>query len=216
MGKNCKAIIAGRQKIMMDFREASPRKEVVKTTKKRVSAGADETQGQIKFTTKKSNPVSRQRSIQQIQKETEEFDNSHWGDSDEDKEYAPDDPIEVDGDATDVEGDVPLKDAKRRRTTSGPSAAGPSRNTPAARQVVDLATASDLDRGNTMSPVDWAYKQLKEMYSKVSAIRSRSGGCLLFQKRAESKAWPMMDDGMLQEIAARLPKSTSAFTGCPD
>jgi hypothetical protein len=176
VGKNYKAIIAGRQKIMMDFREASPRKEAVKTTKKRVSAGADETQGQIKFTAKKSNPVSRQRSIQQIQKETEDFDNSHWGDSDEDGEYAPDDPIEVDGDATDVEEDVPLKDAKRRRTTSGPATAGPSRSAtagpsrsaPAARQVVDLASAGDLDRGNTMSPVDWAYKQLKEMYTKVS------------------------------------------------
>lgn len=158
---------------MMDFREASPRKEGAKTTKvtkKRASAGADETQGQIKFTAKKSNPVSRQRSLQQIQKETEDFDNSHWGDSDEDGEYAPDDPIEVDGDATDVEEDIPLKDAKRRRTTSGHSAAGPSRNAPAARQVVDIASASDVDRGDTMSPVDWAYKQLKDMYTKVSLI----------------------------------------------
>jgi bloom syndrome protein len=177
VGKNYKAIIAGRQKIMMDFREASPRKEAVKTSKKRVSAGADETQGQIKFIAKKSNPVYRQRSIQQIQKETEDFDNSHWGDSDEDAEYAPDDPIEVDGDATDVEEDVPLKDAKRRRTTSGPSTAGPSRSAPAARQVVDLASASDLDRGNTMSPVDWAYKQLKEMYTKVSSSAWCSTGC---------------------------------------
>jgi hypothetical protein len=115
----------------------------------------------------------------------------------------------VDGDATDVEGDVPLKDAKRRRTTTGPSTAGPSRSTPAARQVVDLASASDLDRGDTMSPVDWAYKQLKEMYTKVSIFSTHIRRALMCQKRAESKTWPMMDDGMLQEIAARLPKSTS-------
>jgi len=153
----------------MDFRQASPRKEVVKTTKKRQSAGADETQGQIKFTARKSNPVSRQRSMQQIQKETEAFDNSHWGDSDEDGEYAPDDPIEVDGEATDVDEDVPLKDAKRRRTLSGPvTTAGPSRIAPANRHVVDLASASDLDRSDTASPVEWAYKQLKDMYTKVS------------------------------------------------
>ena len=166
--------MAGRQKIMMDFREASPRKEAAKTTKitkKRASAGADETQGQIKFTAKKSNPVSRQRSLQQIQKETEDFDNSHWGDSDEDGEYAPDDPIEVDGEATDVEEDIPLKDAKRRRTTNVPSTAATSRNIPVARQGANLASASDVDRDETHSPVDWAYKQLKDMYTKVSRLK---------------------------------------------
>jgi hypothetical protein len=156
----------GREKMMMDFRQASPRKEVAKTIRKRTTTGSSETQGQIKFTAaKKSNPISRQRSLQQIQKETEEFDNSHWGDSDDDREYAPDDPIEVDGEGTDVEGDLPLKDLKRRRI-SGPGQAGPSTSA-TTRKVVDLAGARDVDRGDTASPVDFAYKQLKEMYAKV-------------------------------------------------
>jgi hypothetical protein len=76
-----------------------------------------------------------------------------------------------------VDEDVPLKDAKRRRTMSGPVAtAGSSRGAPANRQVVDLASASDLDRSNTASPVEWAYKQLKDMYTKVS-LMSRIQTC---------------------------------------
>lgn len=161
----------------MDFRQASPRKEAPKKVSKRKSAGVDEIQGQINFSakTKKSNPISRQRSAQLIQKETEDFDHSPWGDTDDD--YAPeDDPIDGgqsdgDGDATDVDGDVPLQVAKRRRTMSGAVAGNREQN--AGRNVmhgdvVDLASASDIGRGDSVSPTEWAYKQLKETYKRVS------------------------------------------------
>lgn len=152
---------------MMDFRQASPRKEAAKTTKKRTSTGNTETQGQIKFT---ANPVARQRSLQQIQKETEEFDNSAWGDSDEDGEYNPKDPIQNDGDATDVDEDIPLKDAKRRKTAPGTSTSGAkSRGAPAkAMEVVDLASASDINRADASTPNTEGYKALQVMYKKVS------------------------------------------------
>lgn len=158
----------------MDFRQASPRKEAPKKVTKRKSAGVDEIQGQINFSAKpkKSNPVSRQRSAQMIQKETEDFDHSPWGDTDDD--YAPeDDPIEggqSDGDATDVDGDVPLQVAKRRRTMSG--AGGGAKNAGGSavhRDVVDVASASEISRGDSVSPTEWAYKQLKETYKRVSS-----------------------------------------------
>lgn len=175
--------MAGREKIEMDFKEASPRKEAQKKVTKRKSAGMDEIQGQgqINFSAKpkKSNPISRQRSAQVIQKETEEFDQSRWGDTDDD--YAPeDDPIDghSEGDATDVDGDVPLKVAKRMRTASGAGARDTGRNA-MHRDMVDLASVSEISRSDTQSPTEWAYNKLKETYKKVSPSSgsSETHGC---------------------------------------
>jgi hypothetical protein len=147
---------------MMDFRQASPRKAAAtKTTKKRTSTGNTGTQGQIKFT---ANPIARQRSLQQIRDETEAFDASSWSASDEDEDYNPKDPI--DGGDTDVEGDIPLKDAKRRRVASGPSTTGAKARSAAlqASEVINLASASDIDRPDTPT---LRYRELKAMYLKV-------------------------------------------------
>lgn len=151
----------------MDFRQASPRKEAAKkpTKRKSTGAGGEGAQGQINFGAKKSNPISRQRSIQQIQRETEDFDASPWGDTDEDEDYAPDDdPIRVDSDATDVEGDVPLKVAKRKKAGH-----------PQHSAIVDLASASEISRSATVTPTDWAYKELQDVYNRVSTAHP---GCV--------------------------------------
>lgn len=151
----------------MQFRQASPRKEAApKKLTKRKSANGDELQGQITFAAKQSNPISRQRSAQQIQRETEAFDQSGWGDTDD--EFTPeDDPIRVDSDATDVDGDVPLRVAKKRRTTGNASSMPKSRGL-VKPDTLDLASASEISRGDSVSPTEWAYKKLKETYKKVS------------------------------------------------
>lgn len=128
MGKASRHFLSGTRKLKMDFKVASPRKGAAKPSKAARRSGQQQLDG---FTRKVNNPVSRQRSAQQIADETAEFDNSHWGDTDD--EYIDDnesavgdhhDPIEVD--ETDVEEDVPLATraaAKRRRVEPGPSTA---------------------------------------------------------------------------------------------
>ncbi|WVQ71261.1 hypothetical protein IAR50_000787 [Cryptococcus sp. DSM 104548] len=80
-----------------------------------------------------SNPIQRKRSAQLIQAQTDEFDNSDWGDSrvqskqsrsqEEDEDDEPqDDPIEGSGEDTEADDDVPLKPAKKRKSMD-PSAA---------------------------------------------------------------------------------------------
>ncbi|TYJ53728.1 hypothetical protein B9479_005635 [Cryptococcus floricola] len=74
-----------------------------------------------------NNPIERKRSAQRIQAQTDEFDNSDWGDS-HDKQKGEDDgepqedPIEGSGEETEVDDDVPLKPAKKRKSMDPPAA----------------------------------------------------------------------------------------------
>ena len=134
-----------------------------------------------------------------IQKETEDFDHSPWGDTDE--EYAPeDDPIDgqTDGDATDVDGDVPLKVAKRRRTVSGSGFQNTGKGA-MHRDVVDLASASEISRGDSVSPTEWAYKQLKETYKRV-------GQEFLFVMQVLTRHRPAIGIGLRLQLMTALCK----------
>ncbi|WVW82165.1 hypothetical protein I302_104171 [Kwoniella bestiolae CBS 10118] len=197
LGKEARKYLNGSKKLNMDFRQASPRKQPAakKCTSKK---GGSKNQPQIdSFTRKLSNPVSRKRSHQQIQAETEEFDNSPWGDTD-DEDYRPDgnDPIEID-DATDVEeadDDLPLM-VKRRKTTARKEL-GSSVVPKGATSRVQVV---DVDRSSTGSPVENCLKALEKMRGSVLA---------------RNKNAPQLDDEMLQYIAATMPTNEAALKEC--
>jgi hypothetical protein len=91
----------------MDFRQKSPRKQPVKekrgTSKSTSTSGRKGGQTGIdSFAQKVDNPISRRRSLLQIREEEAEFDQSPWGDTDEEDgdttwkpDEDPEDPIEL-------------------------------------------------------------------------------------------------------------------------
>lgn len=128
----------------MEFRQASPRKQKQPPAKKRKSG-----QSQIDtFAHRVVNPIARKRSHQQIMAETNDFDNSPWGDTDD--EYTPnnDDPIEL------SDQEVPIVASRR---AANPPVRAPSRH----NEVIEL------DRSNTISPVQ-LFQQLQSMSLSVS------------------------------------------------
>ena len=135
----------------------------------------------IGFARTVSNPISRKRSLQQIEAEVQDFDNSPWGDTDD--EYIPsgdddgaaqvagreDDPIELD--ETDVDDDMTPVAPKRRKSGDG-------------RRVVSAPTApasASRDKGRKVltaahdslsevepSPFDQCFAALKAVVKSVS------------------------------------------------
>ncbi|KAK8865792.1 hypothetical protein IAR55_000939 [Kwoniella newhampshirensis] len=205
LGKNAKAHLNGKT-MMMEFRQASPRKQPVKsarTTKKT-------TKGQIQIDTyarKVSDPITRKRSHQQILEEEAEFDNSPWGDTD-DEDYRPEDdgdPIVLSDDETKGDDDVPLLVAtKKRKTvqqekTLSRGELGRARTNPAgAAAAAALARSGSLvanrgtiiNRQDSASPVEQCFRELQQMREKVAN---------------KSATAPRLDESMLQMIAATMP-----------
>ncbi|ORX34249.1 hypothetical protein BD324DRAFT_605080 [Kockovaella imperatae] len=128
LGRNAQLFLREARTLKMEFREASPRKQVKAAKRK------SDQHGISSFMNK--NPIARQRSLQQIAREEQEFDNSHWGDTD-DEDYAPsdgapgtgDDPIEVDTERDeDGDDDVPLAVRKKRKlSVKAPESSNKSR-----------------------------------------------------------------------------------------
>ena len=112
----------------MEFRQQSPQKAPkqakLKSNGKSGKAALAGQGGISAYARQVSNPVARKRSHQQIMAEEKEFDNSPWGDTDD--EYAPSEDLGNDttthgGDAIEVsdteeeDADVPLSAIKRRK-----------------------------------------------------------------------------------------------------
>ena len=123
LGKTARLYLSGEKRLQMSFKAAVATNKRSKTAKPRTAKNGQ--QGIQSFTKQVSNPVSRKRSAQQIMQEEQEFDNSKWGDTDEEYIDDPDtssaegdrnDPIEPDD--TDVDEDVSLakvQAAKKRK-----------------------------------------------------------------------------------------------------
>jgi len=168
----------------MSFRQNSPRKQ--KKLSKRASDGSGATGAR-----KNSGPLARQRSLQQIAVEVQDFDASPWGDTDD--EYHPDenDPIVLSDD-----NDIPLA-AKKRKGVTGPAKALARRDT----EIIDI------DRVDTASPVERCFKALKALQSAVrpwSSCPDKPDGAQIFSK---NKNAPALHEETLQFIAATMPAS---------
>lgn len=158
MGKEGYKYLNGAARLKMDFREASPRKSTTKFKQpsKRQSSKSQTMLGK----TTSSNPIARKRSLQQIMAAEAEFDNSHWGDTDD--EYHPEedgDPIIASADETEVDDGVPQK----RRKSTGAS----KEKTP--RSTRSKAKAATPD-GGVESSVEQCFKALEKMRNQVSEV----------------------------------------------
>ena len=146
LGKVARQYLNGPKKLSMEFRQASPRKaQATKPVKRK--PGQPQIDG---FAQKVNNPIARKRSHQQIVEETRAFDDSPWGDTDEDYMPSDEDPIIALSD----DGEVPLSTKKRR--TVEPVAQLRARDTVA------------VDRAETISPVEQCFKSLRAMQTSVS------------------------------------------------
>ncbi|WWC86120.1 uncharacterized protein L201_000991 [Kwoniella dendrophila CBS 6074] len=206
LGKEARKYLNGTKKLSMDFRQDSPRKQPAKKSSGKGQKG----QAQIDSYTRKMNPISRKRSHQQILAEEAEFDNSPWGDTD-DEDYQPEnhndynDPIDVDDDsATEGEGDN-VNDltlmAKKRKTVRkeiGNAIIPKGGNSGSAWTTTNLMSTS-IDRSNANSPVELCLKALEKLRASVLT---------------KNKNAPQLDDGMLQYIAATMPTTEKALKSC--
>lgn len=159
MGKEGYKYLNGTARLKMDFREASPRKS---TTKSKQPSKRQSSKSKSQTTlgkTTSSNPVARKRSLQQIMAEEAEFDNSHWGDTDD--EYHPEDgdPIIASADETEVDDGVPQK---RRKSTEASKEKTP-------RSTRSKAKAVTPDSG-VESSVEQCFKALEKMRNQVSEV----------------------------------------------
>nr|KIR48852.1 bloom syndrome protein [Cryptococcus bacillisporus CA1280] len=178
VGKEGYKYLNGAARLKMDFREASPRKSTTKFKQpsKRQSSKSQTMLGK----TTSSNPIARKRSLQQIMAAEAEFDNSHWGDTDD--EYHPEedgDPIIASADETEVDDGVPQK----RRKSTGAS----KEKTP--RSTRSKAKAATPD-GGVESSVEQCFKALEKMRN---------------QSTARNKTYPVLTDELLQMVAALMP-----------
>lgn len=202
MGKEGYKYLNGTARLKMDFREASPRKS---TTKSKQPSKRQSSKSKSQTTlgkTTSSNPIARKRSLQQIMAEEAEFDNSHWGDTDD--EYHPEedgDPTIASADETEVDDGVPQK---RRKSTEASKEKAP-------RSTRSKAKAATPDDG-VESSVEQCYKALEKMRNQVSEIslgqvaRSKLI-CYLFQSTARNKTYPVLTNELLQMVAALMPAS---------
>ncbi|KAK6905567.1 hypothetical protein I203_106397 [Kwoniella mangroviensis CBS 8507] len=199
LGKEARKYLNGSKKLNMDFRQASPRKQPA--NKKTASKGSgSKNQAQIdSFARKLSNPISRKRSHQQILAETEEFDNSPWGDTDDENYRPDDDPIEIDddadGNATEIEGDDDLPLAVKRRKTARKEIG----NTIVPKGATSRVQVIEVERSSTASPVENCLKALEKMRGSVLA---------------RNKNVPQLDDETLQYIAATMPTNEASLKEC--
>ncbi|OCF41399.1 hypothetical protein I317_04790 [Kwoniella heveanensis CBS 569] len=195
LGKMANKYLNGTKKLNMMFRQNSPRKQRV--TKKAAAGtkrtGSGRVQPQIdSFTTKVNNPISRKRSHQQILAEEAEFDNSPWGDTD-DEDYRPgaensDDPIEIGDSGTEKEDDdLPLAIAVKKRKTTGKEIGS---------DMIVPGKSKNVDRGNNLTPVEACLRALEQMRASVLA---------------RNKHAPKLDDSVIQIIAATMPCDATAL-----
>ena len=208
----------------MDFRQKSPIKVAMKRASttlelnkaksaapRRAQTDADTFGGNGRTITHSrviSNPVSRKRSLQQIQAEEDAFDQSAWGDTD--NEDGGDDAIVVNvesGNETEMD-DKPAKKSRRAVSSAGP---GTQRKevaggTLARRRTIGTTSSSgmkmssdqnptgkgsaarilhvddDVDavnRGMSKSPVDACCQALRKVINKVSYLNLSMGGAKL-------------------------------------
>ena len=174
----------------MHFRQKSPVKK--KAPSKRKSNDAKE--GDIgSFARTASNPLARQRSRQQLRAEEDAFENSPWGDTDD--EYQPDeeDPIEVsdndDAASTIVDEDddegVPLA-IKKRKTSS--VVQKPTKGQARSKKTLSLsaigfrddddASVVSVGRADNGTPVEQCLVALRAMMLRVSWSRPRISNSL--------------------------------------
>lgn len=160
MGKEGYKYLNGTARLKMDFREASPRKLATKPKQSAKRRSAKSKGPATLEKTTNSNPIARKRSLQQIMAEEAEFDNSHWGDTDD--EYNPEndgDPIIASGDETEMDDDVPLK---RRKSTEASK-----EKTPRSTRSKAKETTHDNDGE---SSVEQCFKALEKMRNQVCGI----------------------------------------------
>ncbi|KAK4688907.1 bloom syndrome protein, partial [Tremellales sp. Uapishka_1] len=121
LGAKAKEYLRGTRTMTMDFRQTSPIKSrttisrttsVTATSKRKLPPGAQPRI--IPFTQKISNPISRQNSLREIARAEQEFDDSPWGDEQDE------DPIEFADD--DDDDDIPLAKVVKSRVTKKVSA----------------------------------------------------------------------------------------------
>ncbi|WWC66473.1 uncharacterized protein I206_100375 [Kwoniella pini CBS 10737] len=206
LGKQAGKYLNGSKTLMMDFRQASPRKQAPKKVARKT--GSKTQLGIDNYAQKVPNPISRKRSHQQILAEEAEFDNSPWGDTDEDEHYDPDDPIEIDDDDdgghTEREDDVLPLEVKKRKTTARKEI-GNSIVPKGATSISTVSSASrvkgviEVDRSSSGSPVEVCLQALEKMRASVLS---------------KNKNAPKLDDEMLQYIAATMPANEAALKDC--
>lgn len=146
----------------MDFRQKSPKEKPVKAAKvvtatKRKSA-VNPGQPQIDgFAQKVSNPISRQRSRQEILEAENDFDTSPWGDTDDEYEPDKDDPIELTdgGEGEDEVVPMPTKSNGKQIKRSFMSEVIENNQQPPSRE-------------DTGTPVDKCFGALQQMKNSVS------------------------------------------------
>ena len=136
----------------MQFRAASPRKAKAPPPPKKRKSGPSQNN---LFARQASNPVLRQRSLQQISAEEQEFEDSPWGDTDEDCVPHDEDPIEL------SDEEVPLAVRVKQRRTLPPVVRPASR----ASEVISI------DRAVTISPVQECFQALQALQTSVRVGR---------------------------------------------
>ncbi|WVF70801.1 hypothetical protein IAT40_005595 [Kwoniella sp. CBS 6097] len=198
LGKLASKYLNGTKKLNMMFRQNSPKKQRVT---KKAAAGVNKrtVSGQMQpqidsFTRKVTNPISRKRSHQQILAEEAEFDNSPWGDTD-DEDYRPgpensDDPIEVGDSATEKEDDddLPLAIAVKKRKTTRKEIGN----------TLVPGRPNSVDRQNSLTPVEACLRALEQMGASVVA---------------KNKHAPHLDEVTIQIIAATMPCDLNTLKG---
>ncbi|WVN90264.1 uncharacterized protein L203_105500 [Cryptococcus depauperatus CBS 7841] len=185
LGKNSLRYLDGTARLNMNFSETPTAKANKPPSKrqptKRQSSKASNS-GQALAATGSVNPVARKRSLQQLRAEEAEFDNSRWGDTDD--EYEPsnnNDPIVASGDETEI--DVRIA-SKRRRLDEPERQAMQSKTTKAPKTRINTKIKDDS------AAIEQCLKALEKMRDQVT-VKSRSP--LIFP------------DELLQMIAALMP-----------
>jgi hypothetical protein len=152
----------------MDFRQASPSKQAnaKKAPVKRKTASTAQQSRIVPFAQKVPNPISRQQSLQQIAAEEQEFDDSPWGDTDE--EVVHEDPIEI------SEDDVPLAVVTKKAAARPARKAAGSAKKAIKAMAVPFVREDEVDvpdRADASSPCDMILQGLKAWRKAVSCRR---------------------------------------------
>lgn len=178
LGPLAKEFLQGKRKLTMDFRQKSPVKGAPAALRKTKSTTSlpQRKNGQANINdyakpTQRvvSNPISRKRSLQQIRAEEDAFDNSGWGDTDDDYQQDDVDPIELSGDETEMdEAEAPA--VKRRKSMGGVATA--RKDLGGTGKVIPVGgkkgKAKDVpDRQDNRTPVEKCLAALKEVVQKV-------------------------------------------------
>ncbi|EIW72677.1 hypothetical protein TREMEDRAFT_24772 [Tremella mesenterica DSM 1558] len=182
LGKQSQAYLNGRKTLKMDFRSKSPVKKKVAPTKRKSGQGNLST-----YAHPMTNPLQKQRSLQKLREEEQAFENSPWGDSDD--EFIPDegdeDPIEI----TDDEDVIEEVTMKKRKTLN----LRPQKSF----SLTDVGLGANnsigvVDRADSGTPVEKCFKALQALQKSI---------------RSKNKAAPVLAEETLQMIAATMPSN---------